>query len=74
MVVDFGETLVTSLIIVLQVMYNHACGLYFMGRLAEAKEELERAKAIAASTTESRHKIIVAALDNIRVSLSKCIA
>lgn len=49
-------------------MYNHAYGLYFMGRLAEAKEELERAKAIAASTTESRHKIIVAALDNIRVS------
>ena len=48
-------------------MYNHAYGLYCSGRTAEAKEELEGAKVIAASTTESRHKIIVAALENIRV-------
>ena len=48
-------------------MYNHAYGLYYMGRLAEGKEELERAKAIASSSSESRHKIIVAALDNIKV-------
>jgi hypothetical protein len=48
-------------------MYNHAYGLYYSGRTSEAREELEGAKAVAANTTESRHKIIVAALDNIKV-------
>ena len=49
-------------------MYNHAYGLYYTGRQVEAKEELERAKGLAEKTTDSRHKVIVAALDNIRVS------
>lgn len=52
-------------------MYNRAYALHFMGRAGEAREELEKAKGISAATSESRHKIIMAALDNIRVSLLK---
>ncbi len=38
-----------------------------LGEGAAAKEKLENARALAASTSESRHKIITAALDTIKV-------
>ena len=52
---------------VLQVLYNYAYALHMMGETGAAKEKLETAKAQAASTSESRHNIITAALDTIRV-------
>ncbi len=39
-----------------------------MKRTAEAEKELREAKTMAADFSESRHKIITSALENIRVS------
>ncbi|XP_064396169.1 neutrophil cytosol factor 2-like isoform X2 [Halichondria panicea] len=49
-----------------EVQYNRAYTLSKMGRAAEAKKELEEAKESAANFSESRHKIILSALENIR--------
>ena len=48
--------------------YNRAYALAKMGRTAEAKKELEEAKDIAVGFSETRHKIITSALENIKAS------
>ena len=51
-----------------QVMFNQAFALTKLGRTAEAMDELHKAKSKSATTSESRHKIISPALDNMMVS------
>lgn len=50
-----------------QVQYNQAFALMKLGRNVEAMDELTKAKTKAANYTESRHKIIAPALENMRV-------
>lgn len=50
-----------------QILYNRAYVLCHKGRNAEAREELEKAKQIAAGASESRQRIVNAALENMKV-------
>lgn len=51
-----------------QILYNRAYVLCHKGRNAEAREELEKAKQIAADASESRQRIVNAALENMKVA------
>lgn len=55
---------------IVQVMYNRAYSNYCMGQAAEATRELEEAKRLSSTTSESRHKVISIALEKVKVSLS----
>ncbi len=49
-------------------MYNRAYTMFHQGQKDQSRKELEKAKESAAGVSESRHKLIVAALDSMRVS------
>jgi len=53
-----------------EILYNRAYVLCHKGRNAEAREELEKAKQIAADASESRQRIVNAALENMKAGNS----
>lgn len=58
-------------------MYNRAYALYQIGRKGEAQSELEQAQKIAVESSESRHRVITLALEQLQVRLcldDKCYA
>jgi len=65
--VDLICVFICGICLCVQVLYNYAYALHVSGEVGVAKEKLEVAKTQAGSTSESRHKIITAALDTIRV-------
>ena len=48
-------------------MYNKAYVYAQTGRRSDAQEEMEKASAMSEKSSENRHKIISAALDDMRV-------
>lgn len=50
-------------------MYNRAYALYQIGRKGEAQSELEQAQKIAVESSESRHRVITLALEQLEVRL-----
>ena len=51
------------------MQYNQAFALMKLGRNIEAMDELTKAKTKSAQYTESRHKVIAPALENMRVRM-----
>lgn len=51
-----------------QIMYNKAYAELQLGRREQCLEMLQNGQEVASGTSESRHRIITNALDNLRVS------
>ena len=60
-------SLVCLIIFLYKVLYNRAYAIYSMGKHSEALAELENARKIAVESSESRHRVISQALDQMKV-------
>ena len=56
-----------KLYVAFQIMYNKAYVYTQTGRRSDAQEQMEKAAAMSEQSSENRHKIISAALDDMRV-------
>lgn len=66
LLIDYKQLGLTYKLYSCEVNYNQAYTLYQMGRREEALKELQVGEASAVDCSESRHKIITAAIDKLR--------